>query len=1145
MADDKKAPPHKQRKRVPLACLICKKRKVKCDKQKPTCSECIRNGVAHMCEYLEPHWSSDGGAKKDHDRVEDTDAYKQLQATKEKVIFGQRQEIEDLKRQLLVLHQLLPSQRPDQGSDHHVPITVLTTLSPSALNSKKHFMVMDDHNYSICATLGTARTTTYTDTYSWINLIKLDPQLTSLWYKITNLQKIYHTYKMNQLIENTASAKTRPAKKSDYRINEIDFTYAVSSPMAKPDSEKTGSQESQHRCPVIECDFNFMNEDSQDQSNPSRSSSPFPVFTKSDLAMPPKKDFLMTDYEDVNEKSKRTLIKIQNLWNSVLNLIRGNEPLNYKQLYFLLDFYFNDISVESKSLVGLYKLEIQGTIKKNGNEIGLNLLSDVKPPSSPHPQSDQNLYERLLTKGVYVCFLALIIDESLEILRMKIKSSIKDDACEKFKMLFPTEVAYANEIYKGNILGVVQEFLLLDRNLRKPGVFTETELAKYDVQLPKSVLKLMAPQNSTPTLSHISCCVLLLNRGLLCYKKEGSSSDLKSGYTSIFSHVLNCILNESRPVELWKDPNYVFLKDSKRKNKDLKIHICYLWTDLIRITNLITFNYIPILKHSEKLENSMQELYTRIEEASASQSHVRYLNELKSSKYHELKSMLQAHYLIAKISGAITFGIMKFGEVRLNVLNLRSLITECDEWIGDLQGALHIGRDGGDNGRLYILDNNSSIRGYIDDNNISQAKLGAGTFIRKFEVFLVLSYLRYFMKYIILLQSECSMEESLIQSLLPGIFIDLFQFVDHIRKLDLVNLKSSSSQYVLLAIIEVLTRVIQFVVGVLIRIRQGESSASTDAPLRRELDKMRPEIDKAVNAQFGCNIDEFISTQMVGVIEDTVGLLEGILIDKDKSHKLSKLWKFYMTFITNSSKMNIIHSNVPEFKVDQAGRIPNGSPEKAVKSEFKRCPISQITTPMDTDFSPPADLSKGAKKCPVNHSLLPDPSPPKAGKCPVNHNLLSETSPAKAGKCPVNHGAFAMPKPGSPGITTMKNEQRKRKCPFDHTMWNNPAIGKGVESNIRGKLHGEAPLSAQPSPPVFKTPTPKLEEAVLPPPIMNLGPLPQESTETVVTPSAFPGISERQAFDDFDFDFLHNESFFEQLNFSNGLDNMPVDGFFQ
>ncbi|QPG74448.1 hypothetical protein FOA43_001777 [Brettanomyces nanus] len=60
MAKRNVQPPKKRqrkRNRVPISCTICRRRKVKCDKKKPQCANCVKNGVAHLCRYLEPSWA--------------------------------------------------------------------------------------------------------------------------------------------------------------------------------------------------------------------------------------------------------------------------------------------------------------------------------------------------------------------------------------------------------------------------------------------------------------------------------------------------------------------------------------------------------------------------------------------------------------------------------------------------------------------------------------------------------------------------------------------------------------------------------------------------------------------------------------------------------------------------------------------------------------------------------------------------------------------------------------------------------------------------------------------------------------------------------------------------------------------------------
>ncbi|KAG7663543.1 uncharacterized protein J8A68_002927 [[Candida] subhashii] len=42
---------YKKRNRIPASCTICRKRKAKCDRQKPTCGACIKKSLSHLCFY--------------------------------------------------------------------------------------------------------------------------------------------------------------------------------------------------------------------------------------------------------------------------------------------------------------------------------------------------------------------------------------------------------------------------------------------------------------------------------------------------------------------------------------------------------------------------------------------------------------------------------------------------------------------------------------------------------------------------------------------------------------------------------------------------------------------------------------------------------------------------------------------------------------------------------------------------------------------------------------------------------------------------------------------------------------------------------------------------------------------------------------
>ncbi|QLQ80211.1 hypothetical protein HG537_0D02120 [Torulaspora globosa] len=49
----------RKRNRIPLSCTICRKRKVKCDKSRPHCEQCVKTGVAHLCHYMEQSWAEE------------------------------------------------------------------------------------------------------------------------------------------------------------------------------------------------------------------------------------------------------------------------------------------------------------------------------------------------------------------------------------------------------------------------------------------------------------------------------------------------------------------------------------------------------------------------------------------------------------------------------------------------------------------------------------------------------------------------------------------------------------------------------------------------------------------------------------------------------------------------------------------------------------------------------------------------------------------------------------------------------------------------------------------------------------------------------------------------------------------------------
>lgn len=48
-----------KRTRIPTSCLLCRKRKIKCDRKRPHCGGCLANNTSHLCKYEIKPWSKE------------------------------------------------------------------------------------------------------------------------------------------------------------------------------------------------------------------------------------------------------------------------------------------------------------------------------------------------------------------------------------------------------------------------------------------------------------------------------------------------------------------------------------------------------------------------------------------------------------------------------------------------------------------------------------------------------------------------------------------------------------------------------------------------------------------------------------------------------------------------------------------------------------------------------------------------------------------------------------------------------------------------------------------------------------------------------------------------------------------------------
>ncbi|KAF6007437.1 hypothetical protein HII12_004599 [Brettanomyces bruxellensis] len=183
----KPKPKRRRRNRVPISCTICRRRKVKCDKKKPQCTNCIKNGVAHLCHYLEPSWAKplrEEELKFPGARVTDygTPLERENNQLKQKIKELEHQNM-DLKQKVMVsqnahrTNSLNASLNSLDNADLLDCVSNSNILFTAKRGSTYHFPII----YEISV-------------FSWMFIVRNDSYLNDLWLKIINLRKHYEYY---------------------------------------------------------------------------------------------------------------------------------------------------------------------------------------------------------------------------------------------------------------------------------------------------------------------------------------------------------------------------------------------------------------------------------------------------------------------------------------------------------------------------------------------------------------------------------------------------------------------------------------------------------------------------------------------------------------------------------------------------------------------------------------------------------------------------------------------------------------------------------------------------------------------------------------------------------------------------------------
>lgn len=1072
----------KQRNRVPISCLNCKKRKVKCDKVKPACGGCVKNQVAHLCHYIEPAWAETPTEKQDG-----ADELVLLKAVNEKVISQQQREIELLKRQL----QLQKEQQEKQTHGPEPPglsmstladsrqITILHKLNPEVNEMREAVEITNDDFLSFKPHAGRGPLLLGSDRgihiYSWLNIIKLDPQLTGLWFKITNLQKVYHTYKMKLISTKNTSpgpGTGSPRRKPKFKINEIDFTYSLSPGISTSTSTSmsTANTGDGIKCPVVECDFNFMADDLN-----TRAATPKNL----DLNIKPEDMSPLHKFYLFSDDSAGLLKKIQGLWEATVNLARGDDKLSGGQMSLLLDFYFNSRydETESSHLLTFFRQEIALLVRNENDVIFLNL--------NIQSQSQEASFALLKIKGTFLCLLALIVEESLDILRQRLENGASDDSTQQFRLKFPSELFYAGLGYKeNNVLLAVQDYVC----------HVNSHLGPF----------YRSPQLNL-SLALVVACVAVLNRLIALYRRAGSFVDSKQClFANVFKFLLTMVQDSDGGVKIWKDPALIsFTGAPESRQAELRLLLCHVWNDFVRLTNMVCFDFISLVKSENDLNKLVIQVYSKIEEAETNLYHTRYLEPVPDVDH--LKTSLQVNYLISRSFTVLYCGVCQFGDVCLTVSILARLMKEAATWAHDP----------------------------------ALAKL---KYTRYFEFQCMLQYIEFYIAYLCLLQSEESQNDGISQKSFLEMLVKSIDFNRQLQKFITYDQKNLQSQYILLAVTETLGRLIQLIVGLLIRLKvPSENGILIYSNVRN--------VTITVKAA--------VRDDLVKHTDDTLSMLNHSLLSaKRKVTKLSKLWNFYLTFIKNSQKMNPlgyakIHADISAFSsMDKLmDKCPvNTHDQVEIKQELaeriSRCPV-------ESDDYPAKPVDEISAKCPVDHesrSKCPVDRQSRS-KCPVDHEYRAKCpiDHESRGKCPVDHRNRSK-SATAPAVDPFqaKDELRKRKCPFDHdAMKFMPKTF--LESHVRGSDDYKKPRSPRfqtPPPAPLVTPQPMAPPMeVATPSTMGIMPPTKPVEMTAYEPLANLNVNLND-FPNFDLDFLQNEAWFEQLG-QGELETPALEGFFQ
>lgn len=752
-----------KRRRVPVLCLVCKKRKVKCDKTKPACGGCVRNGAAHLCEYVEAPWSKGMGEARAPPlvAVEDTPEYTDLVRRTDAVIAAHQHEIAQLKHQLLMAGLValphLPSAPPTALPGQPLPrmpeplpdgrlaraallpnvpsvgaatlleppvlaLAVLNKLRPLLAKLRDVFEVLAHHQLLV---FPVNYKKYFVDVFSWMNVVKMDPKLTHMWLKLANLQKIYHLYKMNRLKGGGLQGAIQMGELLLFLLLGLSSQGSQPPTLAKPTPLK---------CPVLDTgDLALMD----DLSNtPLKRGTPA-VKEEATAEVPPS---------DVVLGILQVQERLHTVWLLMVTL--GTQKISDKQLYFLMEFYFNNPvhAFELRDVLRFYRLEIILTIRVKHGTVMFDCLGLMGAPQ------DESMLHALQVKAVYIAMLTMIVDALLEFLGQHAARNPHLPLASQYHAHF-------------GVHGV--------------GFKPATDLTG----LFDGAVHYYALHAQGPVLGFLAATVAWINREIT-HGPVARPQGAHTRFTAVFTGFLRLVLREDASIAVWKDPRMVQFAPGAaggtRTNDELRVHLLDVWAEMLRLANLVNFRVMPLIAGLDDVDALVGRIYTKIEEAEALRCHLAYL-EAHAAEGHAALD-LRIHYLIARVFYTITRGITTLNQPRLTTAHALELVAEADALVAD-----------------------SAFQ--------SMARR-----LRHFEATAILLYTLMLLGYLVLLQGEDAALAELLAAVVPDVLARGHRLVRFLRLAVADAAELMSLRYVVAASAEVALRFIQLQFGFLIRV---------------------------------------------------------------------------------------------------------------------------------------------------------------------------------------------------------------------------------------------------------------------------------------------------------------------------------------